>query len=142
MYKELFQAASGKIYGNVLCRICKADQYIFFPESESAYLESGMELLPQYIRKNRLDRVVIIYSDRIVKEYGLKNNNMKIHFKKVSKWYMDCLLKYYALENMSGKWLVVSTKQPYDTGAEHLLGVKGVTYKDIIYYDIYRLDGE
>ena len=43
---------------------------------------------------------------------------------------------------MSDKWTVVSTKMPYDTGAERLLGIKGVTLRDIIYYDIYKLDGE
>jgi len=72
----------------------------------------------------------------------MKQGITNIRFIRVSKCIMTCFLSYYALKDMSNKWIVVSTKKPYDTGAERLLGIKGVTYRDIVYYDIYKLDRE
>ena len=140
MYKELMQAAAGKVFAGWIDRRNQADRYIFFPENKEAYLRWGVRLLPQYIKQNRCDRIVVIaVDDSVEKEMG-KQGIGNIRFQKVSGHCMDCLMDYYALWDMSDKWIVVSTKKPYDTGAERLLGVKGVTYRDIVYYDVYKLD--
>ena len=55
---------------------------------------------------------------------------------------MTQYLSYYALIDKSKKWIVVSVKQPYDTGAEKMLGKHGITKKDIVYYDIYGFTHE
>lgn len=140
MYKELMQATIGKMYVNWINRKDQADKYIFFPESKGPYLKWGVRLLPQYIEQNRCDRIVVIAVDDSVKKEMGKQRVNNVRFQKISGYCMECLMGYYALRDMSDKWIVVSTKKPYDTGAERLLGVKGVTYRDIVHYDIYKLD--
>lgn len=140
MYKELLQATIGKIYANRIDRRVQADKYIFFPESKGAYLRWGVRLLPQYIEQNGCEGIVVIAANDSVKKEMRKQRVNNIRFQKISGYCMACLMDYYALMDMSDKWIVVSTKKPYDTGAERLLGVKGVTYRDIVYYDVYKLD--
>lgn len=142
MYKELMQAMAGKIYTAIMCSRCRADKYILFPDSNSAYLKWGIQLLPQYMLQNKSERIVVVAADDLVKQEIAKSGIADIRFKKVSRYSMDCVLSFYAIEDLSDRWIVVSTKRPYDTGAERLLGVKGITFRDIIYYDIYKLDGE
>lgn len=142
MYKELIQAAAGKIYANIMSRKYKADRYVFFPDCNAAYLKYGMKLLPKYMQHNKFDQIIVIAADSSVQKEIEKQRITNIRFLKISTYRMRCLLNYYALKDMSDKWTVVSTKMPYDTGAERLLGIKGVTLRDIIYYDIYKLDGE
>ena len=43
-----------------------------------------------------------------------------------------------ALVNLCEELTIVSVKEPYDTGAERLLGKKGVTKREILWFDIYR----
>lgn len=142
MYKELMQAVAGKIFAAVMCKIYKADKYILFPDSKGAYRKWGIRLLPQYLRQNKFNRVIVMAADGSIKQEMVRQGITNVQFKTISKYSINCFLNYYALKDMSEKWIVVSTKKPYDTGAERLLGVKGVTYRDIIYYDIYKLDGE
>jgi len=142
MYRELMQAMAGKIYTAIMCSRCRADKYILFPDSNSAYLKWGIQLLPQYMLQNKSERIVVVAADDLVKQEIMKQGITNIRFIRVSKCIMTCFLSYYALKDMSNKWIVVSTKKPYDTGAERLLGIKGVTYRDIVYYDIYKLDRE
>lgn len=142
MYKELIQAMLGKINAAILCRKYKADKYVFFPDRKGEYLRWGINLLPQYMKQNKIKKIIVIAADNSVKKEIVKQKVANIRFLRVSAYSMNCFMNYYALKNMSDKWIVVSTKKPYDTGAERLLGIKGVTYRDIIYYDIYKLDGE
>lgn len=140
MYKELLQATIGKMYANWIDKREQADKYIFFPESKGAYLKWGVRLLPQYIEQSMCERIVVIAVDDSVKEEMKKQRVSNIKFHKISGYFMECLMDYYAVWDMSDKWIVVSTKKPYDTGAERLLGIKGTTYRDIVYYDVYKLD--
>lgn len=142
MYKELIQAAAGKIYASIMSKKYKADRYVFFPDCNKAYLKYGVKLLPQYMQHNKFDQIIVIAADSSVQKEIVKQGITNIRFQKISTYRMHCLLNYYALKDMSDKWTVVSTKMPYDTGAGRLLGIKGVTCRDIIYYDIYKLDGE
>lgn len=142
MYKELMQAVIGKLHATILCRKYKADKYVFFPDSRGACLKWGISLLPEYMRQNKIHQIIVLAADNSVKKEIVKQGITNIRFHKLSKYSMNCLLDYYALKDMSAQWIVVSTKKPYDTGAERLLGIRGVTYRDIVYYDIYKLDGE
>lgn len=142
MYRELMQAMAGKICAAVICRRCKADKYILFPNARGAYLKWGIRLLPQYVSQNPSERIIIVAAGDLVRREMAKAGIGNIRCKKVSRYMMDCLLSFYAIQDMSKQWIVVSARRPYDTGAERLLGVKGVTFRDIIYYDIYKLDGE
>ena len=63
MYKELMQAMAGKIYTAIMCSRCRADKYILFPDSNSAYLKWGIQLLPQYMLQNKSERIVVVAAD-------------------------------------------------------------------------------
>lgn len=142
MYKELMQAVAGKIYTAIISRAYRADRYIFFPEGRGEYLEWGIRLLPRYMRQNQSARIIVMAADDMVGQEIVRQGIKNVTFKKISNHSMDCFLRFYALKDMSGQWIVVSTKKPYDTGAERLLGVKGTTIRDIVCYDIYKLDRE
>lgn len=126
------QAMEGKIFWNLFHRIFPADKYVFFPETTGEIYDEAQKLLPEYIKKFQNRKMIIIAADK------LDCSNIKV--KKISKHCMNCCMKYYALKDMSDKWTVVSVKSPYDTGAIRMLGIKNMTWKEIIYYDVFRLD--
>ena len=84
------QAVAGKIYADIICRMYKADKYIFFPESKGAYMKWGIKLLPQYMTQNKRGHVTVIATDYSVKRDILKQGITNIKFKKVSKYRMHC----------------------------------------------------
>lgn len=140
MYTRLLQATAGKLYWMVLQKKYQADKYIFFPEEKAEYFQWGMKLLPQYIVQHQLRRLLVLSTGDFVGKHTIDGGITTIQFKKITNRAMDCLMRCYALTDLSRQWVVVSTRQPYDTGAERLLGINGVTYRDIVYYDIYQYD--
>lgn len=115
--------------------------YIFFPDENAEYTVQGLKILNTYAEKNRIQRVVLVFEqDKYQPAHldNLKFSNYETVI--ISKFKMYCLMKYYALIDMSEIWISVSAKKPYDTYAENLLGYKGTTISDIVAYDVFKLD--
>ena len=55
------------------------------------------------------------------------------------KW-VESLLMFYAFHPFSNRIVIISLTDPYDTGGENLLGVRGVTERELLCYDIYGFD--
>lgn len=114
-------------------------RFIIFPEDDEEYNKWAIYYMPVYLQRERFDRVVILTcSDK------LTNNCKKMSYthKKVvqiEESKMQCLMKFAGLVNMNDQWTIISVTQPYDTYAERLLGRNGVTKRDIVWYDIYKM---
>lgn len=115
--------------------------YIFFPDDNAEYTVQGLKILNTYAEKNRIQRVVLVFEQGKYQAAHLDNLNFSNYETVIiSEFKMYCLMKYYALIDMSEIWISVSAKKPYDTYAENLLGYKGTTISDIVAYDVFKLD--
>lgn len=114
-------------------------RYILFPSEDDTYNAWGLCYLTQYLRKNNFDKVMAVVSDSSLKGAlsNIRHNNL--HIVPIEKKQMDCLIRLCALVDLNAECTIVSVKEPYDTGAERLLGKKGTTKKDIVWYDIYKM---
>ncbi|MCM1183095.1 MAG: hypothetical protein NC337_06960 [Roseburia sp.] len=140
MYKRMLEAVLGGLYWLGLRGRYQADRYIFFPEDEGECFRWGMRLLPRYIVQEQLRKPVVIMTGASARNSEIDGGITRLRFRRITDRKMRCLMGWYALRDMSRQWVVVSTRQPYDTGAERLLGINGVTWRDIVYYDIYKFD--
>lgn len=146
LFKYLLQAYKGKYYWTKLKKTYgngkMPSKYILFPEEDNEYNAWGLCFLEHYIKKNELDKVMILATDIDVLEAVKNVQHTNMHLEKISKSKMKCLIRYSALVPRNEEWVIVSVKQPYDTGAERLLGKKGVTKREIVWFDVYRMSKE
>lgn len=115
--------------------------FVFLINDDADYSRYAIELLPNFIKKNsRRVKVVISKSDAEIRKL-VKNidNTMVIHIKEKSLSYISILYKY---KDVSQDCVFISTKIPYLTGADRMLGVNNITKRDIVFYDMYKLDEE
>lgn len=114
-------------------------RYILFPSKDDIYNAWGLCYLTRYLEKNNFDKVMAVVTDEGLKGAlsNIKHNNL--HIISIEKKQMDCLIRLCALVDLNTECTIVSVKEPYDTGAERLLGKKGTTKRDIVWYDIYKM---
>lgn len=143
LWKYLFQAYKGKL---LWLKIQKKygegyypSRYILFPGTDIEFNAWGLFLMKQYLDKNHYDKVMILSDDNDVAEACKNIKHKNLHFVCLTKQQMQQLIRFYGLVNMNNEWTVVSVTEPYSTGAEHLLGINGVTKKEIVWYDVYRM---
>ena len=142
LIKYLIQAYHGKL---IWKKIRKKhgegyypSRYIIFPSEDDEYNAWGLYLMPYYLKDKHLDKITIISCDEELIQASSCINHYNLHIE--CREEMDCLIRLFALVNINDEWTIVSVKEPYDTGAERLLGKKGVTKRAIIWYDVYRMD--
>lgn len=138
IYKRLWCAMKGYIlWKTIEKKYTLTDKFIFFPEANNEYNYWGVKLLPEYMKKNHVQNItVLITKENMSAEFEENERIKKLYLQSTD---MNNMLAFYALWDMSSKWTVVSTKNPYDTGAERLIGKKNVSIKDIVEYDVYQL---
>lgn len=145
-FNYLFQAYCGKFYWVKLKRIygngTAPSKYVLFADDDNEYNAWGLCFLEHYIEKNELDRVVVLATNEKILDATKNIQHLNIRREKISPKQMKCLVRYSALVSRKEEWVIVSVKQPYDTGAERLLGKKGVTKREIVWYDVYRMSKE
>lgn len=137
LYKKLAQGIKGRIAWYFLDNKFHAEKYIFFPSWDEIYNKWGILMLPVYMRKHQIKKIVALVSDEKVEKAMHCLKGMDIVIIKISQEQMTQFMSYYALIDKGEKWIVVSVTQPYETGADRLLGVQQITKKDIVYYDVY-----
>ena len=91
------------------------------------------------MEKNNFDKVIVLTKDEDVYSAVQKVSHINLHVLKIKESKMNCLIRFAGLVNLTDKWTIVSVKEPYDTGAERLLGKKGITKREIVWYDIYKM---
>ena len=143
LIQYLIQAYKGKIvwerikkkYGRGIA----PSRYIVFPEDDEEYNKWALYYMPKYLEREHFDKVIILTSSPKLEEEckKIKHANKKILM--VDERKMRYLIRFAGLVNMNDEWTIISVKQPYDTCAEQLLGKKGITKRDIVWYDIYKM---
>lgn len=117
-------------------------KYILFPEEDIRYNAWALCFMEYYINKIKLDKVIVLTMGQSVIDAIENVNHSNMHVIKLSKKSMECLIRYSALVPRNEEWTIVSVKKPYDTGAERLIGKKGISEKEIVWYDVYRMSKE
>lgn len=145
LIEEFINAYKGKILwrklrrrygtGNEGCR------YIFFSDKDIEYSVLGLLYMDSYIKDKKVKQVIPIIKDKVLKKsFQILVQSTTVEPILISEKRMHQLMKFYALVDMSDQWISVSVKEPYDTYAEHLLGHHGVTKKELICYDIFKMN--
>lgn len=143
LIRYLFQALQGKFLWEQLKKQYDPgyhpSRYILFPSEDTTYNGWALCYMKSYLEKNRFDKVMAVVKDEALKK-GLTNiRHNNLHIVQISPAQMTCLMRLCALIDLNRECTIVSVKEPYDTGAERLLGKKGTTKGDIIWYDVYKM---
>ena len=140
--KYLLQATKGKILWNKLeKKYGKAifpTRFVLFPSQDNEYNAWGLYYLSKYLKDNNFDKTVVITANKKVVDgcSNIAHENLHIEFLNQKK--LDYIIRFTGLVPLKESCTIVSVKEPYDTGAERLLGKKGVTKKEIVWYDVYK----
>lgn len=143
LLKYLLQANSGrKLWRKIQKKYGHIDEYtryILFPENDDEYNAWAIYFLNSWAEIFRYERIFVISSNEsvlstipLLKEFDFKTIS-------VSEKQMRNLVRLAGLVNMMDSWSIVSVKQPYDTGAERMLGKKGISKKEIVWYDMLQI---
>lgn len=141
--KYFIQAYMGKLiwtllkrkYGNGLY----PSRYLIFPGKDIEYNFWGLYYLTDFILDNKFNYITILTIDDDIVQVANSYRFINITGIKISEKEMNCLIRYAALVSRMNEWTIVSVKEPFNTGAERLLGKKGVGKGDIVWYDIFRM---
>lgn len=137
--KSIVDAMEGRIIWEVLKWKFKRDKrFIIFPKDKLDYSVWGMVMLPSYLKKENLTEAVIIACNSKMKKVIQFMRLENVRYQALSEESINKMMKYYALQDRSKEWTVVSLTNPYDTGAERLFGKKGITYRELVYFDVYK----
>ena len=141
--KYFIQAYEGKLIWTLLKKKYGSglypSRYLIFPDKDIEYNFWGLYYLTDFILKNKFDNITILTIDDDIVRVANNYKFINIIGIKVTEKKMDCLIRYAALVSRMDEWTIVSVKKPFDTGAERLLGKKGVGKGDIVWYDIFRM---
>lgn len=137
LYKKLVEGIKGRIAWYFLDNKFHAEKYIFFPSWDEIYNKWGILMLPVYMREHQMKKIVVLVCDERVEKALHCIRGMDIVTIKIPLEQMTQFMSYYALIDKGKNWIVVSVTQPYETGSKRLLGVRQITKKDIVYYDVY-----
>lgn len=139
MIWDFIYAFEGKIQWICLCRKYFAEEYIFMPHQKEPYNEYTLQYLDIYMKKEKINSICIITCDRDIYSKAKtgadeKNSKVQVLFRRKS-WIYN-ILKFYALYEFSKRVKIISLTEPYNTCGENLLGVYGITKKELLCYDI------
>ena len=139
----LFEAYKGRmLWGRYKAQYGsgKNEHYLIFPETDSEYNTITLNYVDEFINRYTIRKMIVVSCDSAV--YGFFDVYKRINIKNlmISQKQMKCLMRYAALVNRMKEWTIVSVKTPFDTGAERLLGLHGLSVEDIVCYDILKLD--
>lgn len=141
MQIELLHASQGREYWEEINSIYGADNYIVMPHENEEYNKYALDYLENYLDKEKANNVVIMTFDKNVLDRLLEySGKHKVLALKANKADIMHLLKFYALYAFTSKLTVISLTIPYNTCGENLLGVHGITKRELLCYDIYRFN--
>lgn len=142
VFRLLLKAYKGKYLWEKLKRKygrgLKPSRYIMFLNNDIEYNAWAIYYFDKFVEEEKLDKVMIITSDDDVIDALKNSKHCNLHFIKLNEDDILCIVRLAALVNLGEELTIVSVKDPYDTGAERLLGKKGVTKREILWFDIYR----
>ena len=112
----------------------------FSKDQECNYL--GLLYLEKYLKSSssvyRRNPINIISNDSIL----LKSSVYFNHYSRpilLSKKQIDLLTKYATISREFRSYLIISLEEPFGRECDHLIGIKGITKKELIVNGIYKL---
>lgn len=143
LLKYLLQAVSGrKLWLRLQKKYGKTNnftKYVLFPSSDDEYNAWGLFFLISYMRNKNIEKIKAVTTDDAIAESLRRLDSDKIDVITIKKKHMTSLIRLAGLKNMMDFWVILSVKEPYDTGAERLLGKKGITRREIVWYDMFQI---
>ena len=115
-----------------------ADLYVLLPHVADVYNYYALLHIEQYLEAKGAKKVVLLFSEEVIAKALPLFCQREVLTHELSSADIDALLKYYALFEFTSRLTIVSLTRPYDTCAENLLGVHGVTKEDLLCYDIFH----
>ena len=142
MDKELREATSGRRLWLRLSQNYQVDRYILMPHMTSDYNDYAIEYIDAYLHKEGLHSAIFVSSNQAVLDrLSVYDGAYEVSATYMAHSQIMDMMRFYALYPFSDKVIIISLTIPYDTCGENLLGVEGVTRRELFCYDIYRFGG-
>lgn len=109
---------------------------ILFISDEYILNNEAVQLIPDYMKKNNLNEVLIIKEKDNLSKIG-EIENVKYHL--LCKSEIAKVLKYYKLIHFCKNIAVISLEEPY--GNKYICKNKEIAYRDYIASAIFKLEG-
>lgn len=140
MYWRFLNAFIGKLQWKALCKKCQTEKYIFMPHKQEEYNDYTLQYLPAYMEKEKIYSVCLITCSASIyariQEITWPEKYKVNSLLKKENW-IRRITQFYALYEFSSKIKIISLTEPYDTCGENLLGVHGITKRELFCYDIF-----
>lgn len=117
-----------------------APLYILMPKEKDEYNYYALRHLDLFMERKKVRDAVVITCDReAIAALGLFcGEGRRVRAEYLPRGKALKLIKYYSLYEFTSKLKIVSFTEPYDTYAENLLGIHGVTKEDLVCFDVFR----
>ena len=113
--------------------------YILIPKEKEEYNYYALKHLEQFLLMKKVSKAVVLTCDEgAIASVDLFVPKGMVESEYLSRKEILRFLKYYALHEFTSRLTIVSFTEPYNTHAENLLGVNGVTKEDLVCFDVYR----
>lgn len=109
---------------------------VIFPSDNQTLNIEAVKLLPDYKKRNLLDKLVVITSQKVIIDSLKQLHDKSIYYELIDKKNIDLLLKYYCLVPFWIHIVVISLDEPF--GNSILLNKYDIDYKNYILSAIYR----
>ena len=118
-----------------------SDRFIILPHEESGYNTWAAVYFADYMKnENARSAVLLSPFSGVLDRFDEVSDSYMIEKVCRDKKWVESLLMFYAFHPFSSRIVIISLTEPYDTGGENLLGVRGVTERELLCYDIYGFD--
>lgn len=134
---KFINCVKGKLIWQKLDNSNKSERYIIMPHNDDAYNYYALLYLEQFLLKKKINTATVVTSDKRIPKVLPLLCSFPVEIKLLTSTQLSQLMNFFALVDLSQKWTIVSCSIPYPTGAEYLLGKKGVTKKELVCFDIY-----
>lgn len=143
LIKYLWQAYSGRKFWKKLQKkydcVKEFTKYIIFPSKDDEYNAWALYFLNSWAKIFKLEKIFVVTTDENIRSSVRTFSEHDFKTIVVSEKQMTHLIRLAGLKNMMDFWTIISVKEPYDTGAERMLGKKGITKKEIVWYDMLQI---
>lgn len=141
MDKEFKEAINGRNLWLHLSHNYQVDRYILMPHKTSEYNDYAIEYIDAYLHKEGLHSAIFVSSSQdVLDRLSIYDGDYEVSAIYMENSQIMDMMRFYALYPFSDKVVIISLTIPYDTCGENLLGVEGVTRRELFCYDIYRFD--
>lgn len=108
---------------------------IIMQTGEPEMVHTSVRLIPVYLKRKYLKRVILLMDEEMVPEIGAEGIHEMVSLEAAPRIRIEELLSYYRLVQFFHEIAVVSLEEPY--GNAHIIGNEGITLENYVKNALY-----